>query len=40
MLIRRFVLKVISNEGKILTHHKIIDRIAEEIVLLITQVCQ
>ena len=40
MLIRRFVLKVINNERKILTHHKIIDRIAEQIMLVITQVCK
>ena len=40
MLIQRFVLKVINNERKILTHHKIIDRIAEQIMLVITQVCK
>ena len=40
MLIRRFVLKVINNERKILTHHEIIDRIAEQIVFVITQVCK
>ena len=39
MLIQRFVLKVISNEGIFLTLHAIIDRIAEQIVLVITQVC-
>ena len=38
ILIRIFVLKVINNERKILTHHEIIDRIAEQIVLVITQV--
>ena len=37
MLIRRFVLKVINNEG---THHGIIDCIAEQIVLVITEVCK
>ena len=31
MLIWKFVLKVINNERKTLTHHKIIDRIAEQI---------
>ena len=30
MLIRTFVLKVINNERKKLTHHEIIDRIAEQ----------
>ena len=40
MLIRRFVLKVINNERKILTHHEIIDLIAEQIVFVITQVCK
>ena len=39
MLIQRFVLKVINNEGIFLTLHAIIDRIAEQIVLVITQVC-
>ena len=34
-----FVLKVINNERKkSLTHHEIIDRIAQQIVLVITQV--
>ena len=32
MLIRAFILKVINDEKKILTHHKIIDRIAEQTV--------
>ena len=40
MFIRIFVLKVINNERKILTHHEIIDRIAEQSVLVITQVCK
>ena len=40
MLIRMLVLKVINNERKILTHHEIIDRIVEQIVLLITRVCK
>ena len=30
MIIRIFVLKVIKNKRKVLTHHKIIDRIAEK----------
>ena len=34
-----FVLKVINNESKISTHHEIIDRIAEQTVLMITRVC-
>ena len=38
MLIRTFVPKLINNERKILTHHEIIDRIAEKIVSVITQV--
>ena len=38
MLIRMFVLKIANNERKILTRHKIIDRIAEQIVLVITRV--
>ena len=38
LFIRRFVLKVINNESKILTHHEIIDCIAQEIVSIITQV--
>ena len=40
MLIRTFVLKVINNYRKILTHHEIIDCIAEKIVSVITQVCK
>ena len=39
MLIQSFVLKVINNEGKFLTLHAIIDRIAEQIVFVITQMC-
>ena len=39
MLIRTFVLKVISNDRKILIPHEIIDCIAENIVSVITQVC-
>ena len=35
MLIRRFFLKVINNERKILTHDEIINRIAEQIVQII-----
>ena len=38
MLIRTFVLKVINNERKKLTHHEIIDRIAEQTALVIIQV--
>ena len=40
MLIQLFALKVINNERKILTRHEIIDRIAEQIVLVITRVCK
>ena len=40
ILFRRFFLKVIINERKILTHHEIIDRIAQQIMLVITQVCE
>ena len=40
MLIRMFVLKIINNERKILPRHEIIDRIAEQIVLVITRVCK
>ena len=40
MLIQKFVLKVINNERKILTRHEIIDRTAEKIVSVITQVCK
>ena len=40
MLIRMFVLKVINNERKRLTRQEIIDRIAEQIVLVITRVCK
>ena len=40
MLIRMFVLKIINNERKILTPHKIIDCIAEQILLVITRVCK
>ena len=38
MLIRRFALKLINNERKILTHHEILDRIVEQIVRVNTQV--
>ena len=38
MLIRTFVLKVINNERKILTHHEITDCIAERIESVIPQV--
>ena len=40
MLIRRFVLKVINNERKILTQYEIADRIAEQIMSVITEVCK
>ena len=40
MLIRMFVLKVINDERKILIRHEMIDRIAEQIVLVITRVCK
>ena len=39
-LVRTLVLKVINNERKNLTHHEIIDRIAEQTESLITQVCK
>ena len=35
-----FVLKVINNERKILTHQEIIDRTAEQIESVLTQVCK
>ena len=38
MFIRTFVLKVINNERKILTHQEIIDRIAEQAESVIIQV--
>ena len=37
---RTFVLKVINNDRKLLTDHETIDRIAEQIELVITQVCR
>ena len=40
MPIQTLVLKVINDERKILTHHEIIDRIAEQIESVITQVCK
>ena len=40
MLIPRFVLKVINNERKNLTHHEVIDRIAQQIAFVITQMCK
>ena len=36
ILIQRFVLKVINNKRKILIHH---DRITQQIVLVVTEVC-
>ena len=38
MLIRTFILKVINNERKKLTHHEIIERIAEQTALVTIQV--
>ena len=38
ILIRTFVLKVINNESKKLTHDKVIDRIAEQTASVIIQV--
>ena len=38
MLIRTFVLKIINNERKKLTHYEIIDCIAEQTEAVITQV--
>ena len=38
MLIQTFVLKVINNERKKLTHHEIIDRIADQTASVIIQV--
>ena len=35
-----FVLKVINIERKTLTRHEIVDRIAEQTVLVITRVCK
>ena len=40
MLIRMFFPKLINHERKILTRHQIIDRIVEQIVLVITRVCK
>ena len=40
MFIRTFVLKVINNERQKLTHHEIIDSIAEQTESVITQVCK
>ena len=40
MLIQMFLLKVINNEMKILTRHKIINRIVEQVVLVITPMCK
>ena len=40
MLVRILVLTLINNERRILTHHEIIDRIAEQIVLVTIQVCK
>ena len=40
MLILTLVLKVINNERKFLTNHEIIDRTAEQIESVITQVCK
>ena len=40
MLIRTFVLRVTNNEKKVLTDHEINDRIAEQIELVITEICK
>ena len=40
MLIGTFILKVINNGRKILTHYEIDDRIAEQTELVITQTCK
>ena len=40
MLIQTFVLKVINDERKTLTHHEITDRIAKQIESVITQLCK
>ena len=40
MLIASFVLKLINNKRKILTHQEVIGRIAEQIKSVITQVCK
>ena len=40
MLIPRFVLKVRNNERKNLTHPEVIDRIAQQIAFVITQMCK
>ena len=40
MLIRTFILKVINNQIKILTDHKIVDRDAEQSESAIPQVCK
>ena len=40
MLIRMFVLNVTNHVRKKLTHHEIIDRIAEQTESLITKVCK
>ena len=37
MLIRIFILKVINNKGKILTHYEIIECMAKNIESVITQ---
>ena len=40
LLIQTFVLKIINNERKILTHHEIIDCTADKIVSVIAQMCK
>ena len=40
MLIRTFVLKVINNDRKKLTHHEITDHITEQTASALTQVCK
>ena len=38
MLVRIFVIKLVKNERKILTHHETIDRMAEQVKSVITHV--
>ena len=40
MLVRTFVLKIINNERKKVTHREMIDRIAEQSESVIFQVCK
>ena len=40
MLIQTYVLKVINNARKKITHHEVIDRIAKQTESVTTQVCK